>query len=208
MNNQAQLGLITVILLLGFLLIGAVSASVLLTEKEELSEEDLNNLTNEVVDELCSYLEIKQIIGKYQMIQGEQNINKIAILIQPLVTQDIDISSTTITLCDGEQLYLLFYNGQSSSIASNSLFEHSIWEKIPNGSFSVLSTIDDDSSIIQSHLLNKNTDMAFILVKLPENMTMQYEDEIKMTIQPSPGVGRTVTLESPIPIKTVVTLYE
>ena len=208
MNNQAQLGLIAVVLLISFLLIGAVSAEVLLTDQTDISEEDLNKITNEIVDELCSYLQIKQIIGKYQMIQSEQKIQNIAVFIKPLVTQDIDVSSITIMLSNGEQLHLLFYNGQAAFIGSNSLFEHPLWDTMPNGSFSLLSTIDDDNSIIQSHLLNKNTDMAFILVKLPDKMAIQYGVEIEMTISASPGLSRTVTLEPPMPMKSVVTLYE
>lgn len=208
MDNQGQLGLITVILLIGFLLIGAVSAEVLLSDQTDISEEDLNKITNEIVDELCSYLQIKQIIGKYQMIQSEQKIQNIAILIKPLVTQDIDVSSITITLSDGEDYHLLYYNGQAASIGSTSLFQHPLWDTMPNGTFGLLSTIDDDNSIIQTHLLNKNTDMTFILVKLPGDMTIQYGGEVQLTIQPSPGMSRTVTLEPPLPIKSVVTLYE
>jgi archaellin len=106
MNDQAQLGIITLILLLGFILIGAVSASVLLTDNNTITEKDANKITTEVLDEICSYLQIKDIIGKYQIIQGEQKIQKIAILIKPLVTQDIDISHMTIQLTNGEQLQI------------------------------------------------------------------------------------------------------
>ena len=88
MNNHGQLGAIAGILLLVFILIGAVSASVIITETQSTSEEDLNNITNEIVDELCSYLQIKQIVGKYQTIQGEQRINKI-ILSQHSLTNHI-----------------------------------------------------------------------------------------------------------------------
>jgi archaellin len=208
MNDQAQLGIITVILLIGFILIGAVSASVILTEQNNISEQDLNKITNEAVDEICSYIQIKHIVGKYQTIQGEQKIQKIAFLIKPLVTQEIDVFHMTIQLSNGEQLRLVSYNGYAESIHSYSLFEHPLWNTVATGSFSLLSTIDDDNSIINSHLINKNTDMAFILLKLPNDMTIGYDDELEVTILPSPGIGRTVTLEPPMPIKNVVTLYE
>jgi archaellin len=208
MNDQAQLGIITLILLLGFILIGAVSASVLLTDNNTITEKDANKITTEVLDEICSYLQIKDIIGKYQIIQGEQKIQKIAILIKPLVTQDIDISHMTIQLTNGEQLQISFYNGYAKSIYSYPVFEHPLWNSTVNGSFSVLSTIDDDNSIAQSHLLNKNTDMAFILLKLPTDMTIKNGDELTVTIFPSPGIGRTITLEPPLPIKNIVNLFE
>jgi archaellin len=208
MNDQAKLGTIAGILLLLFIIIGAVSASVIITDTEITSENDLNNMTNEIVDELCSYLQIKQIIAKYQMIQEEQRINKIAILIKPIVSQDIDISKMTIELCDGDQYKILFFNGTAGSIRSHSLFEHPLWDSITNETFGLLSTIDDDNSIINSHLINKNTDMAFILLKLPDENAMNKYDLLEVTILPSPGIGRTITLEAPLPIKNVVTLYE
>ncbi len=208
MDDQAKLGTIAGILLLLFILIGAVSASVIITNTGITSEDDLNRITNEIVDELCSYLQIKQIIGKYQMIQGEQRINKIAILIKPFVSQNIDISKMTIELSDGEQYKILFFNGSTGSIRSHSLFEHPLWDSITNDTFGLLSTIDDDNSIINSHLINKNTDMAFIILKLPDENAMNKDDLLDVTILPSPGIGRTVTLEAPLPIKNVVTLYE
>jgi archaellin len=113
MNDQAKLGMIAGILLLGFILIGAVSASVIMTNSTNFSEEDLNKITNEVVDEICTYLQIKHIVGKYQVTQGEQKIQKIAILVKPLVSQDIDVSHMTIELSNGEQFTLLYYNGTS-----------------------------------------------------------------------------------------------
>jgi archaellin len=207
MDEQARIGTIAGILLLIFLLIAATSASVIITDTEITSEDDLNSITNDIVDELCSYLQIKQIIGKYQLIQGEQRINKIAILIKPLVSQNIDISHMTLTLCDNDQYTILFYNGSVGAFHSNSLFDHPLWDSLTNGTFGLLSTLDDDNSILNSHLINKNTDMAFIILKLPDNSAMEKDDMLELTILPSPGTGRTVTLEAPLPIKNIVTLY-
>jgi archaellin len=208
MNDQAKLGMIAGILLLGFILIGAVSASVIMTNSTNFSEKDLNKITNEVVDEICTYLQIKHIVGKYQVTQGEQKIQKIAILVKPLVSQDIDVSHMTIELSNGEQFTLLYYNGFAESLHSHSLFEHPLWESVTSGTFSLLSTIDDDNSIINSHLINKNTDMTFILLNLPDDMAIKQDDQLIVTILTSPGIGRTVILEPPLPIQNVVTLYE
>jgi archaellin len=208
MDDQAKLGVIAGIMLIGFILIGAVSASVILTNTGDTSEEDLNTITNEVVDEICSYFQIKHIIGKYQMIQGEQKINKIAILIKPFISQNIEISHMTIEICNGEQYQMLFFNGLAESLQSHSLFEYPLWNTTTPGTFSLLSTIDDDNSIINLHLINKNTDMAFILLNLSNDIAMSYGDQLEVTILPSPGMGRTVILDSPLAIKNVVTLYE
>lgn len=208
MNDSAKIGAIAGILLLLFLLIGAVCGSVLVTSSEStIEEEDLDKIVNEVVDELCSYLQIKQVIGKYHQIQGEQKINKIAILIKPLVSQNIDLSHMTLQLCDGDHYHLLFYNGLAEKIRSHSLFEHPLWDSLNSGSFSLLPTIDDDDSITSQHLINKNTDMAFIILQLSNETALGNGDQLHITILPSPGTGRTLHLEAPMPIKNVVTLY-
>lgn len=207
MNNQAKLGVIAGILLIFFILIGAVSASVLFNTSDELSEDDLNKITNEVIDEICSYFQIKHIVGQYQTIHNEQVIKKIGILIKPYVSQEIDISHISVELCDGEYYYLLFYNGSIGSIHSGSFFEHSLWDSITSEEFGVLSTIDDDDSIIRSHMINKNSDMAFLMIHFSNHTALRYGDQIDITIQPSPGISRTVSLETPLPIKNVVTLY-
>jgi len=208
MDDSAKLGTIGVILLLLFILIGTVSASVLVTISEDTSEEyDLNNMVNEVIDEVCSYLQIKHIIGKYQMVQGEQKINKIGILIKPFVSQNIDISHMTIGLSDGEYYHMIFFNGVAESLHSSSLFEHPIWSSLDLGLFSLLSTIDDDNSIVDIHLINKNTDMAFIVLQLPDGIAMKNGDHLEVTILPLPGMGRTIHLEAPLSLKNVVTLY-
>jgi len=208
MDDQARLGTIAGILLLMFLLIGAASASWIITDSEITSEDELNRITNEVIDEICSSLHIKQIIGKYQEFQGEQRITKIAILIKPYVSQTIDITHMTITLCDGQQYTILFFNGTAGSLRSSSLFDHPQWDSMTAGTFSVLSTIDDDTSIVNSQLINKNTDMLFLLLSFPDGTGMKQDDVLEVTILPSPGIGRTVSLEAPLPIKPIVTLYE
>lgn len=208
MDTNAQLGTITGILLLVFILIGAVSASVIITDSPITSEEDLTKITNEILNELCSYLQIKQIVGKYQTIQDQPRINKIAILIKPLVSQTIDLSHMTLELCDGNNYRILFFNGTAGSIRSQSLFEHPTWNNLTNGTYGLLSTIDDDNSIITAHKINDYTDMAFIIIKLPDNAALTQDTQLVLTLRPSPGIGRTVTLEAPLPIKNVVTLFE
>ena len=209
MNNQGNLGLITGILLIGFILIGAVSASVIMNTTQNVSDNnDLNKITNEVVDEIITYLQFKDVVGKYQMINGEQRIQQIAILIKPLISLDIELSHMTIQLSNGEQLYILSYNGNAASINPYSVFNHPLWDTITPGTYSLLPTIDDDQSIITYQLINKNTDMAFILIKLPDDTAMKKGDYLDITILPSPGMGRTIRLEAPLPTTHIVTLYE
>lgn len=210
MNNRGTLGIITGILLICFLLIGAVSASVIINGLDTTtttSGADLNQITNEVVDELSAYINIKDIVGKYQTFQGEQKIQQIALLIRPLVSQNIDMTHMIIKISSEKQYNILYFNGNVSPLGSFSLFDHPHWQTITENTYTLLSIIDDDASMSTSYSLNKNTDTAFLLIKLPLEGLMRYGDVLQITLLPTPGTQRTVTLEAPLPTTHVVTLY-
>ena len=208
MNNQGNLGLLTIILLIFFILIGAVSASIIMNETTDVTNTDLNQLTNEIVDELSSYLQIKTIVGQYQALQGTQRIQKIAVLIKPLISQDIDLTHMIIEVTTNEQLFVLYFNGNASPLGASSVFDNPLWDTLTQNTYSVLPMIDDDSSMMTYHSINKNTDTAFLLVKLPDACAMQQGAIVQLNLLPTPGAERTVVLEAPLPISHVVTLYE
>jgi len=207
MHNQGNLGITAGILLIIFILIGAVAGSVIINGTQNVSDLDLTKITNDVLDEITTYLQVKNVIGKYENIQGKQSIQKIAIFIKPLVSIDIDIAKIRIMISNGEDLRILFYSGQAASINSYSLFNHPLWDSMNEDTYSLISTVDDDSSMEQYHTMNKNTDMAFIILKLPTNATLVYGESLQITLMPSPGNECTITLEPPIPTTHVVSLY-
>jgi archaellin len=207
MNDRGNLGLISGILLIGFVLIGAVSASVLLNNTTSITNTDLNQLTNEVIDEISTYIQIKTVVGKFQSIHGDQQIQKIAILIKPLVSFNIDITHMIIKISTSNQLYILYFNGNTSPIGPYSLFDHPLWDTLIGNNYTIIPLIDDDSSIMKYHTINKNTDNAFLLLNLPDDSAMKKGDILEITLIPSPGTERTVILEAPLPTSHVVTLF-
>ncbi len=207
MNDRGNLGLLTAILLIGFLLIGAVSASVLLNDTASPTTMDLNQVTNEIISEISTYIQIKSVVGKFQIINEEQKIQKISILIKPLISMNIDITQMIIKILSDNQLYILYFNGNTSPIGSFSLFDHPLWTSLEENTYAVIPLIDDDSSITTYHSINKNTDTAFLIVNLPDDCTMRNGDVVQVTLIPSPGVERTVVLEAPLPITKIVTLF-
>jgi flagellin FlaB len=207
MNNKGNLGLISGILLIVFILIGATAASVIMNKKGDVSEEDYTKMVNEVVDDLCNYIKINDVIGKYDGVHAECHIQKIAIMIRPLISTQIDTSAMTIKISDGEHLCILFPTGQVALIGTSSLFDNPLWENTPQGTFSFISIVDDDSSLIDHHVINKNTDTQFIIINLPSDLIMHYGDTMDLTLIPAPGTQRTLSLEAPLPITHVVSLY-
>ena len=199
-------GITTLILLISLILIGITVASVILGDAVgTTTEEDYDQLLEETIDEISTYLLIKDQKGKYYDISGEQRIEKIALWITPLVSQEIDISQLTIQLYNGETVRILTYNGNAEYLESNLLFEHSIWSNITGDNFGFISIIDLDGSLVGYNAINEDSDNAYVLIRLPEDMTLAKRESIIVTLFPSTGITRTTVLKAPLPIKSVVT---
>ena len=204
--SKITTGLTAIILLVSFLLIGITAASVLSESNSGLTENaDLDEITNEVIDEISTYIQIRDKIGKFYEIDGVKKIQKIAILISPLVTQDINVSQLTIQLNNGESVHMLTYSLYSESLDQSSIFEHNIWNYITGENFGFISICDLDDSLVNYDLINDYSDNAYVVFRLPSDMALAKHDKIIITLFPSTGITRTLELEAPLPIKSVVT---
>jgi len=54
--------------------------------------------------------------------------------------------------------------------------------------------------------INDNTDMIYIVLKLPPDITMKKGDSLEITLFPSIGITKTIHLKAPLPIKQIVSL--
>jgi archaellin len=206
MNNQGATGIATAILLISFILIGATAASVIMGDSGNNPEENYEEILEEALDEVSTYIQIKDALGKYNSTTEEQHIQKIAILIKPLFSIDIDASKLVIKLNNGKQIKMLYYNRQAEFISSNSLFEHPIWTTMTDTNFGFIVILDKDQSIIDYGTIKDNTDMTYILIKLPNDFTMKKGDTLELTLFPSTGITKTINLKAPLPIKQIVAL--
>jgi len=207
MDTQGATGIATAILLLSFILIGATAASVIMDENgKNNSEENYEEILNEALDEISTYIQIKDVLGKYYTVEEDQHIQKIAILIKPLFSTDIDASKLMIKLNNGKQIKMLYYNSQAEFISSNSLFEHPIWDNMADINFGFIAVLDSDQSIIDYDTINDNTDMTYIILKLPDEFTLKKGDALEITLFPSTGITKTIHLKAPLPIKQIVSL--
>jgi len=159
MNNQGATGIATAIILISFILIGATAASVIMGDSGNNPEENYEEILEEALDEVSTYIQIKDVLGKYNSATEEQHIQKIAILIKPLFSIDIDASELMIKLNNGKQIKMLYYNRQAKFISSNSLFEHPMWTTMRDTDFGFIVILDKDQSIIDYGTINDNTDM-------------------------------------------------
>ena len=207
MKSWGSSGIATVIILIAIMLIVVTVAAVLSEETNTTSteEQDLEQMTQEIIDEITSYIQIKDQKGKYYKTDNVQKIQKIALLISPLVSQNIDMTQLTIQIDNGEMVRMLYYNSASAKIGSQSLFEHTLWDDINAENFGLISIMDLDESITNYQVLNENRDNAYLIFKLPTDMQMSKYDTIKVTLFPSSGIKRTTILKAPMPMKSVIT---
>jgi archaellin len=206
MGKSIMTGITALILLISLMLIGITVASVITGENSSTTTEDnFDQITKEVMDEISTYIQIKDQKGKYCISNGEQKIEKIVLLISPLITQEIDISQLTIQLNDGESVVFLVYTGNAENLVSNSIFDHPIWNNINGSNFGFISIVDIDGSLVNNNVINDCSDNAYIVFKLPYDMTITKNEKLIVTLFPSTGITRTTILEAPLPIKPIVT---
>ncbi len=206
MNNNAITGISATILLGCIILLAGVAGSVVMNNSEEevgQYEQILDNAYNEI----ANYIQVKDVVGKYSYINGEKQIEKIAILIKLLFTNNIDTTEFIIKLNNGEQIKILSNSEQTEFINSYSLFNHPLWDNMRGAGFSIIAIHDKDRSVIDYNTLNHNTDMAYIIIKFTEEFTMRKGDTMAVSIIPSIGVIKTIAIEAPFPMQNIVDLY-
>ena len=205
MGKLFTTGLTSVILIVSLFLIGITVADVISGDTtDSISDQQLEQMTEEAIDELSSYILIKDQIGKYIDICGELKIEKIALWITPLVTQNIDVSQLTIQINDGNSVVLLKFGNNSENLGSNSIFDNIVWNDLNGSNFGFISIIDMDKSLVDYNTLNDCSDNAYVVFKLPDSISFKKHDKIVVTLFPSTGITRSIELKAPLPIKSVV----
>ena len=207
MDNQATLGITSAILMLSFIIISATATSIFTNFTNNISTDNYDKTIKETIDEISTYIQIKEALGKYYQINEEQYIQKIAILIKPLISCNIDISNLIIKINNGNLVKFFSYSYQADFIKSNTLFEHPIWDNINNSNFGFIMTLDEDKSLFNYNTLNSNTDIAYIIIPLSKELYMNKGDTLEITLIPSTGITKTLTIQAPMPTKKLVSLF-
>jgi len=209
MDNAGSTGITITMLLISSVFIGATFFNVISNVAEDnISENDLaelaQQLTFDTVDEITTYLETPYSLGKYYGPANNQKIEKVVIMVESWISKDINMSELTLELYNENSVRILSYSGYAESVGSNNVFEHPIWNSITDDTFGIIVSHDKDNSLVVYDILNDRTDKAFLSIKLPENMAMSKGDIMTVILSPSNGITRTLELEAPLPIKSVV----
>ncbi len=205
-NSVGITGISAAIILAGIVLIAGVAASVTMVSSKGITEEDYEQMINDALTEISTYIQIKDIVGKYYSVDGERSIQKIVLLIKPLFSIDIDVSNLLIQISNGKQIQMLYYCGKSEFVNAHPIFEHPLWNYQNESNFGLITPLDKDKSLINFSTMNDHTDMAYLTIKLPTNFQLKYGDPIQITILPSIGIVRKITINAPAPITPIVSL--
>ncbi len=192
MNNIGSTGITAISLLTSFLVTGAAS-SVMFSSSDDLSE-NAKQMVNDVVNEITTYLRIEDAIGKYYTTDGVRSVEKIVIFVKEFIQNNINMSELTIQISNNNDILLLKYSGHAVEADSDSIFENKVWDKT-NNTFSLIVIIDQDRSLLDYNIMNKDT--AFIVIKLPDRFFMKNRDSLTVSIIPSNGITSSILLETP-----------
>ena len=77
---------------------------------------------------------------------------------------------------------------EAQFVGSQPLFGHSLWDDFPEGTFGFIVTHDKDNSLVNYNTINKNTNMAYIVIKLSEEFALEKGDILVVTLFPESGL--------------------
>ena len=190
------------LLLVGFLLAAIVVASVM----PDFTDEEVDEMFEDVVEEITTYTMVKDKMGKYSGEYPNETITQIAILITPLVSVEINMMGMSIKLDTGENVMILDYTGNASLSGTEDMFLNSVWDNLTTDEYGFIVINDEDNSLIEYDLINDNDDLVYVIFKLGENLAMSYKDTMAITMFPSTGWQKTIHAEAAVPITSIVDL--
>lgn len=177
--------------LIGSIFLMGTASSIIIDEEDDYAQQ-AEDILDETLNQITTYLKIDDAIGKYN---NERKVEQIIILVKQFITSNINLKNVKIQLKNKDDITILNYNQQPEQNQDGPIFSHSIWSKTGPYNFSILALIDNDQSITQYNIMNKDT--AFILIKLPTNFIMKKNTQLTISIIHNNGITSSITLNTP-----------
>ena len=197
--------IILFIIIIASLFIITSTASTFIHPGSSLNPNDINQYVEHTVDEITSYIQIKNMYGQFST-NKPYYISKIGIMISPLFHSNIDISNIIIQVQTKNTIFIYTYNNQALSLNTNSLFTNSLWNKLDERSFGIISIIDEDESILNHHVLSDSSDLLFLAFSIPDDIIFKGE-YVTITISSGDIMQKTISFSTPIPSNKIVSLF-
>ena len=197
-ENEAMVGIGTLIVFIAMVLIAAVAASVLISTSETLQSR-AKTVGTETIKEVSSGVAIESITGYTN--QERTLIEYLAFTIRPRAgSKDIDLNLCTLSVLYNNLTELRLDNElvQEVNTDNKSVFytpvesgsPYTIMGNTTNTSFGIISLLDFDSSVINTHGMNTG-DRVIIIVNLSaimEDGGLPHRQSISGSLKPEIGI--------------------
>lgn len=218
-NNKGAVGIGTLIVFIAMILVAAVAASVIITTAENLQQR-ARTVGSSVIREVSAGLVIENIAGYTDV--NKTKIQYIALLVRPRAgTQDIDLEYTVLTIKYNNLTVLKLNTSLISEAGTDnmSVFDtpvtsgsnYTIIGNSTNTEYGLISVLDADNSIMNSHGINDG-DRIYILLNLtaiiPEESGLPTRATLSGSLQPETGAPGLFEFTSPaVYAKRIVDLW-
>lgn len=194
MNNCGAVGTISTLAIVSFIIMGTGASALILNKTQDFSI-DAKKIVNDIITEVTTYLKVEDAIGKCYANNGSYKVKQIALLLKPLTPITLDITTLTIELQSNNDVFFLKYGGQVTSVKKQALFKIPVWNHTKEGMFNLAVLHDSDDSIANQAVLNN--DMVFLLIDLPDYLSMKKNDVMQVKLFFPNGMMRTIDLKTP-----------
>ena len=201
-NDEAVVGIGTLIIFIAMVLIAAVAAGVLINTSETLQHRAMA-VGKQTTQEVSSGLKIVGMTGYTN--SAKTKIEYLSISLQPRSgSQEISLNSTNVFIQQNKQIVLTleYSNGEvvNGSASSNGIFHTLNHSNLSAITFGVIAIRDADSSITSTFGMSRK-DLAMIMINLSAALSdtsgLDTGEEITGRIIPETGAAATFDITAP-----------
>ncbi len=207
-DEEALVGIGTLIVFIAMILVAAIAASVIIQTSEQLQQR-AQSVGTQTIREVSSGLMIEDIIGYTN--EGKTKIEYLVIAIRPRAgSKDIDLSMITLSIQNSNLSVLTLNTSRVINVNTDnkSVFHlplsagsnYTIYHNLSQGEFALIATHDYDSSITNTLGMNQG-DRAYIMVNLtaiiPDESGLGVRKSISGSILPEVGSSGVYDVTSP-----------
>ncbi|ABO36036.1 flagellin [Methanococcus maripaludis C5] len=165
-NKKGAVGIGTLIIFIAMVLVAAIAASVIINTAGKLQHK-ASTVGDESTEQVASGIQVLKVVG-HRNGANTTLLDKLAIMVAPNVGGEIDLSSTLLTISDGEIKSTMVYNSSAynstiKSSGTNNIFGAGGWGT--GSSYGIIVLQDSDNSTGAS-----------------EHPTINYGDKVYLTI--------------------------
>ncbi|MFO7678318.1 MAG: archaellin/type IV pilin N-terminal domain-containing protein [Thermoplasmatota archaeon] len=194
-NNNASMGIGSLIIFIAMILVAGVTASVLIQTMNSLEQQAMRTGI-ETMRDISSGLKVTQVSGY----SNGTSITQLAIFVTPIAaSNNLDLSNSYISLSDTSNSVVLAYNGTLfSNNASNGLFGTLNASNLTSNTFGAIVIRDIDGSISSTNPIINNGDLVVILINTSKCFSgIDARTEVFGTVTPEFGMSGIIRFTTP-----------